>query len=259
MKKILQFIAVIGVVSANSQTVFINEIHYDNAGADLNEFVEIAGTAGVDLSLYTLEFYTGSTGKWYKTSALSGVLTNIECGYGVASFSIADIQNGNAANDEPDGIALVKDGTTVVQFISYEGSFTAVDKTAMGLTSTNISVNEDASATLETESLQLIGSGTIDSDFTWIAPSTATPGSINTNQNFSCLIGVSDNELLDVTIYPNPSADGHLNIKNNNGQTVYVYNVLGELIIRTNENKVELDKGIYIFKIGELTRRVIVK
>ena len=28
-------------------SVFINEIHYDNAGADQDEFVEIAGPAGL--------------------------------------------------------------------------------------------------------------------------------------------------------------------------------------------------------------------
>jgi hypothetical protein len=30
--------------------VFVNEIHYDNVGADTGEAVEIAGAAGTDLS-----------------------------------------------------------------------------------------------------------------------------------------------------------------------------------------------------------------
>ena len=38
------------------QEVFINEFHYDNSGADVNEFVEVAGTAGTNLAQYELIF-----------------------------------------------------------------------------------------------------------------------------------------------------------------------------------------------------------
>jgi hypothetical protein len=34
----------------NAQSVFINEIHYDNAGTDTGEAIEIAGPAGTDLT-----------------------------------------------------------------------------------------------------------------------------------------------------------------------------------------------------------------
>ncbi|MGI9240203.1 MAG: endonuclease, partial [Verrucomicrobiales bacterium] len=40
-----------------AQAVFINELHYDNSGADTNEGLEIAGPAGTDLSAYRLVFY----------------------------------------------------------------------------------------------------------------------------------------------------------------------------------------------------------
>ena len=43
---------------------------------------------------------------------------------------------------EASEVALVDDGGTVVMFISYEGSFTATDGPASGLTSTDIGVNE---------------------------------------------------------------------------------------------------------------------
>ena len=42
-------------------TVFINEFHYDNIGADTGEFIEIAGTAGTDLTGWSLIRYNGST------------------------------------------------------------------------------------------------------------------------------------------------------------------------------------------------------
>ena len=35
---------------ATAQTVFINEIHYDNAGTDAGEAIEIAGPAGTNLT-----------------------------------------------------------------------------------------------------------------------------------------------------------------------------------------------------------------
>jgi hypothetical protein len=36
------------------QAVWINEIHYDNTGADTGEFVEIAGPAGTSLVGYSI-------------------------------------------------------------------------------------------------------------------------------------------------------------------------------------------------------------
>ncbi len=58
-------------------------------------------------------------------------------GYGTLFFAIAGLQNG-----APDGIALVKPDNSVVLFLSYEGSFTATDGPAIGLTSTDIGVLE---------------------------------------------------------------------------------------------------------------------
>ena len=47
--------------TAQGQSVFINEIHYDNVGTDSGEKVEIAGPAGTDLSGWKLVRYNGST------------------------------------------------------------------------------------------------------------------------------------------------------------------------------------------------------
>ena len=73
MKKLyfLLFTFLIGLVTFSQTTVFINEIHYDNSGGDLNEGVEIAGPAGTDLSTYTITLYNGSGGASYNTNSLS--------------------------------------------------------------------------------------------------------------------------------------------------------------------------------------------
>lgn len=167
----------IGLYSSQAQSVFINEIHYDNDGADTGEGIEVAGPAGTDLSAYTLVLYNGSNGSVYNTVSLSGVLADQENGYGTAFFSIAGVQNG-----APDGIALVTD-TTVVQFLSYEGTFTALGGPADGMSSVDIAVSE-ASSTPVGYSLQLSGSGTDYTDFAWAAADTASYDQVNGGQDF---------------------------------------------------------------------------
>jgi len=160
-------------------TVFINEIHYDNASTDANEAVEVAGPAGTDLTGWQLIGYNGSGGAPYATTAtLSGAIPATCGGYGVMSVPMVGLQNGS-----PDGIALVNASGTVVQFLSYEGSFTAVGGPANGMVSVDIGVNENGTGAA-TDSLQLTGTGTQYSDFTWQADAAATFGSCNTGQTF---------------------------------------------------------------------------
>ena len=95
-------------------TIFINEFHYDNAGNDENEGVEIAGPAGTDLTGWSLVPYDGFNGLSYSVmTPLSGTIPNLQNGYGTIFFAIADLQNG-----APDGIALVDDSSTLIMFLS---------------------------------------------------------------------------------------------------------------------------------------------
>lgn len=162
-----------------SQEVFINEIHYDNASADVGEAIEIAGPSGTDLTGWSLVLYNGSNGTSYDTKNLSGIIPDSGNGFGFVTqnYPANGIQNGS-----PDGIALVKNGT-VVQFLSYEGSFTATDGPAIGLSSEDIGVAESSSAPVGT-SLQLTGNGKVYSDFSWAESATSTFGSANNNQSF---------------------------------------------------------------------------
>jgi predicted extracellular nuclease len=144
--------------------------------------VEIAGPAGTDLTGWTIELYNGSGGARYDSDVLSGTIPDQQNGYGTVSivYPSNGIQNG-----APDGIALVN-GTTVVQFLSYEGSFTATSSTANGLVSTDIGVAETGGASEPAGlSLQLTGTGTTYQDFTWQGPADDTPGAVNTGQTFS--------------------------------------------------------------------------
>ncbi|ELR73904.1 Chitinase [Fulvivirga imtechensis AK7] len=162
-----------------AQQVFINELHYDNDGADTQEGVEIAGPAGTDLSGWSLVFYNGNGGSSYATLNLNGVLPDQQGGFGTLFFAQAGIQNGS-----PDGLALVDAGNTVVQFLSYEGSFTAVGGPADMLISTDIGVSEPSTSPVG-NSLQLAGSGSEYTDFAWQAGALNSYGAINSGQTFT--------------------------------------------------------------------------
>ncbi|TDF34938.1 endonuclease I [Alteromonadaceae bacterium M269] len=168
-----------GSGGSNSTEVWINELHYDNNGSDTGEFVEVAGTAGTNLSGWKLLAYNGNGGRVYKTTNLSGTISNQQNGFGTRSFNISGLQNG-----APDGIALIDDNGSVVQFISYEGTFTATDGDANGVTSTDIGVSETSSTPVG-YSLQLTGSGNRYSDFSWQSASNDSPGSRNNGQTFN--------------------------------------------------------------------------
>ncbi len=157
---------------------WINEFHYDNLGGDTGEFVEVAGPAGLDLTGWTVVGYNGSGGSMYQTLNLSGTIPDQGGCMGTLGFAFSGIQNG-----APDGLVLVDDLGMVVEFISYEGSFTASNGPASGMNSVDIGVTE-SSATPVGDSLQLSGTGGQSSDFTWQPFQANTQGLPNTGQVF---------------------------------------------------------------------------
>lgn len=117
---------------------FISEIHYDNVGADIDEFVEIVG-AGVDLAGWALRFYNGASGEIYRSLGLAGNLDDQEL-VAIAFFPAFSIQNGPA-----DGLALIDMGGSVRDFIAYEGGLVAQDGEAAGMLARQLPVAESAS------------------------------------------------------------------------------------------------------------------
>ncbi|MDD2239633.1 MAG: lamin tail domain-containing protein [Kiritimatiellae bacterium] len=212
------------IINPNAdEDIWINEIHYDNAGTDENEGVEIAGTAGSVLSEYSLILYNGNDGKTYNSNALSGTLNDEQCGFGATWFKypLNGLQNGPS-----DGIALVK-GTNVIQFLSYNGILTASDGPALGMTSIDIGVRE-YSTTPVGYSLQLIGTGTAYSAFTWVTPRPHSRGSLNDGQEILCLAPPAID--LQKTVYlghdGGASAPGSESVQGTNGAAVtYVFRV----------------------------------
>jgi hypothetical protein len=140
------------VIPSSFPNAWINEFHYDNDGGDVGEFVEIVIE---DPGSYTL----------------SDFQVNLYNGYNGTSYNY--------------GIALSYFGSVITgQFLSYEGSFTATDGPANGLTSTDIDVSEPFDTPVG-YSLQLGGTGTQYSDFTWNIPAPETKGTLNNGQTLS--------------------------------------------------------------------------
>src|SRR5512133_902521 len=109
--------------------VRFSEIHYDNTGTDAGEAIEISGPAGTDVTGWKIILYNGSGGASYDTKTLIGAIpaTCGTRGVVVTTYPSNGIQHGS-----PDGMALVDASNNVVQFLSYEGTFTAADGAASG-------------------------------------------------------------------------------------------------------------------------------
>jgi len=168
-------------------TVWINEVHYDDAGIlfDTDEGVEIAGAAGTDLSALQLICYDGSTGESYDSLTLSGTIDDEGNGFGARWFPMPFMQNATSAllNPDADGVVLAATCGQVLEFISYEGTLTASNGPAAGLQSMDIGV-EESDSTAVGHSLQLAGMGLERSNFAWQSPSPASPGFLNDMQFF---------------------------------------------------------------------------
>lgn len=193
--------------------VFINEFHYDNLSNDVNEFVEIVVGPGYSgpLSNLRLYLYNGANGAVYNTTtgyplneSLLGSTT--PSGHRIFSLMIPDIQNGN-----PDGFA-VTNGSQVLHFLSYGGTFTATNGPAAGMTSVDVGFTQSPSTPVNTNSIRLIGTGSTAAGFTWTKTAIPhSPGVTNEGQTFTAPSqshGVSIDDINVTFLPPDIDSDG---------------------------------------------------
>jgi hypothetical protein len=177
-----------------SEDIFISEFHYDNAGGDVNEFVEVAVSSEFegDLSGIEVVLYNGSNNTSYDSETLDNFSEgSTASGITYYYFEFSSLQNG-----APDGIAL-ECNNEIFQLLSYEG-----DMTVNGFASTDVGVTEGG-GTPEEGSLQLI-------DGVWTETCQNTKGGANADVDccedptFEC---VDNDVLLDFGSYSLSEAD----------------------------------------------------
>ena len=113
-------------------SLVINEIDYDQVGADSNGFVEIRnnGASAASLSGLALVLVDGTDGIEYDREALTGSIA-------AGGYLVVAIE---AQNGAPDGVALVNTATgALVDALSYEGAITAAQ---IGTATTTVSLVE---------------------------------------------------------------------------------------------------------------------
>ncbi len=199
----------------------INEFHYDNAGSDTGEFIEIRVNTGADVSGVAIELYNGNGGGVYNTLALTTPPVSSD---GTYDYYVIDLPANGLQNGGPDGIALSNAGT-LIEFLSYEGDFVGVGGTADGVTSTDIGVSEPGDTAIG-DSLQR------EDDGTWAAPTANTSGAANIpiaeplvariNEFHYDNVGGDENEFVEIRVNAGADVSGLvLELYNGNGGTVY--------------------------------------
>lgn len=170
-------------LSGLAQNAWINEIHYDNVSTDVNEFIEVVieNPGSYNLADFSVVLYNGNGGASYDTKTLDVFTAGTV--YGNFTFYYYIYPANGIQNGAPDGMALVYQTSVISgQWLSYEGTMTATNGPATGLLSVDIGVLE-AGTEPAGLSLQLTGTGTQYSAFSWVAPAAETHGLLNNGQS----------------------------------------------------------------------------
>jgi hypothetical protein len=158
----------------------INEVDYDQVGADGDGFVELknTGTTELDLTGIALVYVDGADSAEYSREALTGTIA------AGAHLVVA----GDAQNGAPDGLALVDtDDGALLDALSYEGGITAavIDGRTYSLVEGTMLPETVADSNTTAGSLSRIPDGRDTNDATadWVFTTTLTRGAPNVATN----------------------------------------------------------------------------
>ncbi len=153
----------------------LNEIDYDQVGADSDGFVELynARDSPADLPGHANVFVDGSDGQEYLRKPLSGTLA-------AGAYLVVSV---DAQNGAPDGVALLDGDKQLLDALSYEGSITAatIEAQTYDLVEGTALPASVADSNTAAGSLARIpnGSDTNDAATDWAFTATTTPGAAN--------------------------------------------------------------------------------
>jgi len=245
MKKNYILIITLLITTISFGQLSINEIYY----SDSNDFVELKGPVGYDLTGWTLELYASngnSLGSIDLSTLLGGAMPSLP-NYSGATFQDWDLPQDIGVDG---GYAVLKSGTTVIDFIAFGN---ANEDEVGGVTSTPAGVAGPGN------SLQFTDAG-------WISATPTSPGDQNAGQALS----VAKNQIAGFAMYPNPVTNGTFSISSNSGieKNIEIFSVSGQQVYkssvksRENINISNLTTGSYFIRVEEegktATRKLIV-
>lgn len=228
----------------------INEVDYDQAGADTAEFIEIYNPGPtVDLTNIGIHLVNGSTNASYAYEALNAA-SNDTLAHGeylvLGSQSVIDqLPNGVAGitlsstlqNGPPDGLVLVNSATEVIyDALSYEGEITTAD---IGFTNAVNLVEGNATSAQDTGDGSLIrspnGQDTDDAMTDWQFSTQMTPG-------FSNDLNTSDGLVINELDYDQPGTDAEefIEIYNPTASSIDLNGV--DVVLVNGSNNQEYDR-----------------
>jgi hypothetical protein len=165
---------------------YLNELDWDD---DINEFIEICGPAGMNISGWTIQLLIGTNCYASYQILDDTILANEASGHGF--FVLGDLQitasdmyltniiseidpfNQISDGTSPSGIRLLNEVGGREQSVSYCGPIDGCERLYV----------EDSYSTGDPYDLQLSGTGTNYSDFVW-GTNSMTPGIVNAGQSF---------------------------------------------------------------------------
>jgi hypothetical protein len=222
-----------------NDAAYISEINYTGS----SKGIEISGNGETDLSGWSLVFYEGTNEKVYLTIDLTQTLIN--------NILWVDVPSISFGHPKGAAVALINNIGTVVEFLSYKGSFVAKNGPveAANFTIQSEDVSGDIGIVSADESLQKVSNPK-----RWIKQS-PTPGIPNSNRS----LGVVKNQIEGFNVYPNPVKNGKISIstKSSSEKNVVIYSILGSVVyqknVRTNEtiNVHNLNTGLYFIQVEE--------
>lgn len=176
-------------------SLVINEVDYDQVGADDREFVEIfnAGGLPVDLAGVAMVLVNGADGNEYARIDLSPAGTVPAGGYVVVGAPLVsvpppairlDLPGGGVMQNGPDGVVLVDAvAATVFDSFSYEGEITAAAIAGFPGTVSLVEGQAFAGADSNTDTRALVrtpnGVDTDDAALDWAMTDIPSPGAAN--------------------------------------------------------------------------------
>jgi hypothetical protein len=152
----------------------INEIDYDQPSTDNAEFMEFAMPLTALLSDFRVTLYRANGTAYRSAFTLDNADVTCTAGIGLQYCVWDPTGNNNIQNGPNVGVSFYQISTsTLIEVLSYEGTFTATEGDANGMTSTDIGVADNSTLDMSVQRNEGLS--------TWFGPSAISSGAANNN------------------------------------------------------------------------------